>query len=80
MASGTESSPSTPSNSIATHLVLGLSLHRIDVDVVGLQDAEEVVVELDEHLVALDVVGDVLVVGDVVDGFTAAGGVADHRS
>jgi len=72
-------SPSTPSKLVVGHLLLGLRLHGVDVDVVVLQDAEEIVVELDEHLVALDVVGDVLVVGDVVDGLTAAGGVADHR-
>ncbi len=61
------------------HLLLGLRFDRVDVQPVCRQRPEEVVVELDEHLVALHVVGDVLVVRDVVDRLAAAGGVADHR-
>ncbi len=61
------------------HLLLGFLFDGLNVDIVFLQDTEEVVVKLDQHLIALDVVGDVLVVGDVVDRLTAAGRVADHR-
>jgi len=64
---------------VCGHLCLGLLFDGLDVEVVFLQYAEEVVVELDEHLVALDIAGDVLVEGDVVDRLAAAGGVADHR-
>ncbi len=64
---------------VVSHLVLSLAFDRRDVDLVCLEYSQEVIVKFDEHLIALHIIGDVLVVGDVVDRLAATGGVANHR-